>query len=361
MDLTVWTVQGHFYDRGEGLAVAEHQSKLCSLLGWLWYFLWWLGVPQQWRGQGSMPVAGWGTNECISDAVPSTTHLLFKHCQLKLSQKTRTALKTTKKFQVFWKCWSYLIVFLVSIPISHSQDSFSICSLQGRSLEMYFFLKKKWKLSLSHQTARAGGCENKAELTLKLQEWAKGLLKRAASLSGEWGWMERKARRAERVSRFGFPGTIGERQCSLPAPAETKSPYTTKAKSAFLFVCILWGLGGQVAFDSCIPTKTPSPLSPSWIQRQEEIQAVIEEQGPYKLHKRAHTPPLSIVYIKHNLKTVIIFSTCRSDSQVFDTSSCQEMGVQLWLYLSEETATFKQSNCIWMICGRLYTSFNKES
>lgn len=144
--------------------------------------------------------------------------------------------------------------------------------------------------------------------------------------------MERKARRAERVSRFGFPGTIGERQCSLPAPAETKSPYTTKAKSAFLFVCILWGLGGQVAFDSCIPTKTPSPLSPSWIQRQEEIQAVIEEQGPYKLHKRAHTPPLSIVYIKHNLKTVIIFSTCRSDSQVFDTSSCQEMGVQLWLY-----------------------------
>lgn len=26
-------------------------------------------------------------------------------------------------------------------------------------------------------TARAGGCENKAELTFKLQEWAKGLLK----------------------------------------------------------------------------------------------------------------------------------------------------------------------------------------
>lgn len=31
--------------------------------------------------------------------------------------------------------------------------------------------------SLSHlMTPRAGGCENKAELTLKLQEWAKGLL-----------------------------------------------------------------------------------------------------------------------------------------------------------------------------------------
>lgn len=40
---------------------------------------------------------------------------------------------------------------------------------------------------------------------------------------------------------------------------------------------------------------------------QEEIQAVIEEQGPYKPHKRTLTPPLLIVYIKHNLKTVITF------------------------------------------------------
>lgn len=86
-----------------------------------------------------------------------------------------------------------------------------------------------------------------------------------------------------------------------------------------------------MAFDSCIPTKSQSPLSQLNPEAgvQEEIQAVIGEQGPYKLHKRAHTPPLSIVYIKHILKTVITFSTCRSDSQVFDTSSCQEMGVQL--------------------------------
>lgn len=70
----------------------------------------------------------------------------------------------------------------------------------------------------------------------------------------------KKGQEGRAVSRFGFPGTIGERQRSLPAPAETKSPYTTTAKSAFLFVCVLWGLGGQVVFNSCIPSKTQSPL-----------------------------------------------------------------------------------------------------
>lgn len=64
-----------------------------------------------------------------------------------------------------------------------------------------------------------------------------------AALSWEMGWMERKARRAQHVSRLGFPVTNRERQLSLPAPADTKSPYTTKAKSAFLFVWVSWGLG----------------------------------------------------------------------------------------------------------------------
>lgn len=120
-----------------------------------------------------MPVAerGMKAKECSSDAVPLTMHLLFKYCQLKLSQKTRRiALKTSLRF--FWKCWAYLIVFLVSMPISHTQDNFSICSLQGRSLEMYFLKKKKKEEnSLRHlMIARAGGCEKKEELILKLQE-----------------------------------------------------------------------------------------------------------------------------------------------------------------------------------------------
>lgn len=40
---------------------------------------------------------------------------------------------------------------------------------------------------------------------------------------------------------------------------------------------------------------------------QEEIQAVTEEQGPYKLHQSTHTPSLLILYIKHNLKTNYFF------------------------------------------------------
>lgn len=40
---------------------------------------------------------------------------------------------------------------------------------------------------------------------------------------------------------------------------------------------------------------------------QEEVQVVTEEQGPYKLHKRAHTPSLSMVYIKHSLKMNHLF------------------------------------------------------
>lgn len=177
-----------------------------------------------------------------------------------LPGNSEDCLKNHQMFQVFWTCWACLIVSLASMPINHTQDNFSICSLQGRSLEMYFVFKNENSESQLRDDCKSWGLWEQGRAHVQTAGVGKGAVERAASLGREWGWMERKARRAEPVSRFGFPGTIGERQRSLPAPAETKSPYTTTAKSAFLFVCVLWGLGGQVLFDSCIPTKTWSPL-----------------------------------------------------------------------------------------------------
>lgn len=60
---------------------------------------------------------------------------------------------------------------------SLSGQFFNPFSARQKPRNVLFFKKMKTQ-SLSHlMTARAGGCENKAELTLKLQEWAKGLLK----------------------------------------------------------------------------------------------------------------------------------------------------------------------------------------
>lgn len=73
-------------------------------------------------------------------AIPSIMHLLLKHCQLKLSQKTmRIALKTTKSFKVFLKCWAHLIVFLVSMPIkSHSGQFFNLFPARQKPRNVLF-------------------------------------------------------------------------------------------------------------------------------------------------------------------------------------------------------------------------------
>lgn len=60
---------------------------------------------------------------------------------------------------------------------SLSVQFFNLFSPKQKPRNVLFFRKMKTQ-SLSHlMTARAGHCENKAEPTLKPQEWAKGLLK----------------------------------------------------------------------------------------------------------------------------------------------------------------------------------------
>lgn len=141
----------------------------------------------------------------------------------------------------FWKCWVCLIVFLVSMPLSHSQGNFSVFSLQARRLETYF-LSKNESLESQPPESKSWQLWQQGRAHAKTAGVGKWTIEVAASVGRETGWMERKARRAEHVRQFSFPLTNGERQLSLPTLAKTKSPYTTKVKSAFVFVRESWRL-----------------------------------------------------------------------------------------------------------------------
>lgn len=134
------------------LAVAEHQSRLRDVLPAGMALI--LSVV----AWGPPAVERAGINACsrmrhegqwVHQQGSSLNHAFtVQTLPTQALPENEDCLKNYQKFQVFWKCWAYLIVFLVSMPISHSQYNFSICSLQSKSQEMYFFFEK-WKLRVS--------------------------------------------------------------------------------------------------------------------------------------------------------------------------------------------------------------------
>lgn len=136
---------------------------------------------------------------------------------------------------------------------------------------------------------------------------------------------------------------------------------------------------GDIRLSHLCRNSNSSPRRNLEVEAQIEVLAVTKEQGPYRLHTEAHTAPLSIFYIKHNLKTNHFFlqmwfrdlwhkqlpgdgKTALAALKWGGSAEPAGQHFSADCKILAKISTFQLNNCIWiMIYGRLYMSFDKES